>query len=82
MHDFLLFGLFLYALTRLLSFSLPAYYTSEDLAAAIDQPTVIEADGEPIVPAKADEPFAQERFDFDAETDAEAAHDKDGEDQG
>ena len=68
MHDFLLFGLFLYTLTRLLSFCLPTYYTSEDLAAAIGRPTAFEAEEIPIIPDEK-EPFAQERFNFDAKTD-------------
>lgn len=81
MHDFLLFGFFLYTLARLLSFALPTYYTSEDLAAAIEQPTVFAADEIPIKPAD-DGDFAQESFDFDAKTetfDITPANDKEQE---
>lgn len=68
MHDFLFFGFFVLALTRLISFLLP------NLVIKPEEPTVIPATFETESSGTATAPtaFAQESFDFDAEAPKEA----------
>lgn len=71
MHDFLLFGLFLYALTRLISYLLPSIIAKT--ASTTDAADVHTFEPEaPIHTAQAETPYAQESFDFDASDAAEA----------
>ncbi len=72
MHDFVIFGFFLYALTRLLSFSLPAFVTEESEAAEDRTPTAFEAEGARTGSSTVSlTSFAQETFDFDKEAEEE-----------
>lgn len=62
MHDFLFFGFFLLALTRLISFLLPNLVIKPEESTAIPATFETESGGSAILPTA----FAQESFDFDA----------------
>lgn len=71
MHDFLLFGLFLYALTRLISYLLPSLVVKTANTADPADVRTFEPEA-PIHTAQTETPYAQESFDFDASDVAEA----------
>lgn len=72
MHDFLLFGLFLYALTRLISYLIPSIIAKTASAADTADVHTFEPEA-PIHTAQAEAPYAQESFDFDANDSASEA---------
>ena len=62
MRDFLLFGIFLYALTKQLSFLIPAFASDGEEANAFT------AEGEDTASTPSGSPFAQETFNFDTDS--------------